>query len=321
MEFIPCGAMIGRPPVTNVPHIDDRHGCRREGAVLDTDLEEARDYFARQLAFTTGPVELAAMLRRGEPVTLIDVRSAADFAHGHLPGAINLPEGWWHTLARTHDRARVVVYCHDATCRLAAAAAYEFAGSGIPARELIGGFAAWQAHELPVVRDAPRDDVSRLIAPRGIRGSFLQIQGLLRRLPMSPIDRSRAGATLLRISLGVMFLAHSVLLKLLTFTLPGTAQYFQSIGLPPLLAYVVFAAEAIGGVLLVLGIRTRIVALALVPILAGATRVHAGNGWVFTSTGGGWEYPLFLLVVAVVVALLDERSPATQAALSPAPSP
>ena len=75
------------------------------------------------------------------------------------------------------------------------------------------------------------------------------------------------------------------------------------IGLPSSLAYVVFALEAIGGVLLVLGIRTRWVALALVPVLIGATWAHIGNGWVFSNANGGWEYPVLLIVIAVVVAL------------------
>ncbi|HKU12843.1 MAG TPA: DoxX family protein [Steroidobacteraceae bacterium] len=118
----------------------------------------------------------------------------------------------------------------------------------------------------------------------------------------SQLDLHRAGATLLRVALGIMFIAHSVVLKYFTFTLAGTAQYFASIGLPSFLAYVVFALEAVGGVLLVLGIRTRWVALGLIPVLLGATWVHAGNGWVFNAPNGGWEYPLFLIVISLVVA-------------------
>ena len=110
------------------------------------------------------------------------------------------------------------------------------------------------------------------------------------------------GDTLLRVALGIMFIAHSVVLKYFTFTLAGTAQYFVSIGLPGFLAYVVFALEAVGGVLLVLGIRTRWVALGLVPVLLGATWVHVGNGWVFNAPNGGWEYPVFLIVISLVVA-------------------
>jgi putative oxidoreductase len=117
---------------------------------------------------------------------------------------------------------------------------------------------------------------------------------------------------LLRVSLGVMYLSHSVVLKLFTYGLAGTAGYFASIGLPPGLAYVVFAAEALGGALLLANVATGWVSLALIPVLAGAFWAHAGNGWVFSNAGGGWEYPLFLIVVSVVVALqaFALRSPA-----------
>jgi putative oxidoreductase len=46
--------------------------------------------------------------------------------------------------------------------------------------------------------------------------------------------------------------------------------------------------------------------LALIPILLGATWTHAGNGWLFSAEGGGWEYPLFLSVTAAVQALLGD---------------
>lgn len=114
---------------------------------------------------------------------------------------------------------------------------------------------------------------------------------------------NEAGTALLRISLGVMFIAHSVVLKLFVYGLAGTAGYFESIGLPGPLAYVVFAAEAVGGVLLLANVATGWVSLALVPILAGALWAHSGNGWVFSNANGGWEYPLFLIVATVVVAL------------------
>ena len=111
-------------------------------------------------------------------------------------------------------------------------------------------------------------------------------------------------ALVLRVSLGVMYIAHSLVLKHFTFTLTGTAQFFESLGLPGALAYVTFWAELIGGVLLVAGVGTRVVALALIPILLGATWVHAGNGWVFSAANGGWEYPAFLIAASLVLALL-----------------
>jgi putative oxidoreductase len=114
------------------------------------------------------------------------------------------------------------------------------------------------------------------------------------------------GIALLRVSLGLMFIAHGVVLKYFTFTLAGTAQFFETIGLPGFLAYVVFGMEAVGGILLVLGVRTREVSAALLPILAGALWVHSGNGWVFSNANGGWEYPLYLLLLSVAQILLGE---------------
>ncbi len=113
-------------------------------------------------------------------------------------------------------------------------------------------------------------------------------------------------ALVLRVSLGAMYIAHSLVLKHFMYTLPGTAQFFASIGLPATLAYLTFWGELLGGLALVAGIGTRIVALGLIPILVGATWVHAGNGWVFSAANGGWEYPVFLIAASVAAALLGD---------------
>lgn len=126
-------------------------------------------------------------------------------------------------------------------------------------------------------------------------------------------------ALLLRLGLGTMFIAHA-LLKYFVFTLPGTAQFFGSLGLPPLLAYPVFAAELVGGVLLIAGWHSRWVALALVPVMLGATWAHAGNGWLFTAPQGGWEYPAFLTVALLVQALLGDGALALRRAAPDATS-
>jgi len=124
---------------------------------------------------------------------------------------------------------------------------------------------------------------------------------------MTQTQQTGFAAFLLRVTLGIMYLAHSLVLKLGTFGLAGTAGFFVSVGLPGWLAYVTFAAEAVGGILLVLGVQTRWVVLALSPALFGAIIwVHAGNGWVFTATNGGWEYPAFLIVVSVAQFLLGD---------------
>jgi putative oxidoreductase len=125
---------------------------------------------------------------------------------------------------------------------------------------------------------------------------------------MNESRNARLGSAILRISLGLMFIAHSLLLKVYTFGMDGTVQFFTSLGLPEFTAWATMLGEAIGGILLVLGVGTRLVAFGLIPILAGALWVHAGNGWVFSAPNGGWEYPLFLIVVSVVVGLLEKNT-------------
>ena len=136
---------------------------------------------------------------------------------------------------------------------------------------------------------------------------------------MNESTQVKSAALLLRVTLGVMYIAHSVVLKAFIYGLQGTAGYFESIGLPGVLAYVVFTAELIGGVLLLAGWFTRAVSLALIPILIGATWVHSGNGWVFSNQGGGWEYPIFLIIASIVLALL--AAPRREGASASVPAP
>ena len=133
------------------------------------------------------------------------------------------------------------------------------------------------------------------------------------------IDNRNAdhAALVLRVSVGVLFLAHG-LLKVLVFTPTGTVAFFASLGLPAILAYATIAAEVLGGIALVLGVGTRWVSLALIPVLLGATWAHAGNGWVFSNAGGGWEFPLFWAVVMGVQALLGDGAHALKLNRSPA---
>lgn len=112
-------------------------------------------------------------------------------------------------------------------------------------------------------------------------------------------------ALLLRVALGTMFIAHA-LLKYYVFTLPGTLQFFESLGLPGALAYLTFWAELLGGIAILAGLFARWVAAALVPVLLGALWAHSGNGWLFTAQNGGWEYPAFLAAAAAALALLGD---------------
>ncbi len=113
-------------------------------------------------------------------------------------------------------------------------------------------------------------------------------------------------ALALRLVLGLLFLAHAGL-KIFVFTPAGTAQFFESLGLPGFLAYIVMLAEVLGGVALILGFKTRIVAPALIPILLGAiVTVHGPAGFFFTNEGGGWEFLGLWIVGLAALALLGD---------------
>jgi len=117
-------------------------------------------------------------------------------------------------------------------------------------------------------------------------------------------------ALLLRASLAAMFFAHAWL-KIAVFTPAGTVKYFESLGVPGFLAYFTMAAEIGGGLLLLLGIETRWVALLLVPLMGGTiVLVHGKNGWLFSNKDGGWEYPAFWIVGLIVLALLGDGAAA-----------
>ncbi len=129
------------------------------------------------------------------------------------------------------------------------------------------------------------------------------------------------GALLLRVSLGILFLAHGLLLKVMTFGLAGTAGYFQSIGYPAAFAYLVILGEIGGGLALILGVYTRAISLLLLPIMIGATLQHLGNGWLFSAKGGGWEFPAFWTILLFVQALLGDGALALGSKLKLAPAP
>lgn len=106
------------------------------------------------------------------------------------------------------------------------------------------------------------------------------------------------GATLLRIALGSMWIAHAML-KYSVFTIASFAGWLESQGLPGFMAWPLFIIELLGGIAILVGFHGRWVSLALLPIMLIAASTHLANGWVHTSPGGGWEYPAFLAVASI----------------------
>lgn len=118
------------------------------------DPARAKAYFEDKLAFTTGPVELERMLKSAENnIHVIDVRAAEDFAKGHVPGAINVPQETWDNAEGLSKDKTNIVYCYSQVCHLAASACALFASKGFPVMEMEGGFKAWKEHEMDIERE------------------------------------------------------------------------------------------------------------------------------------------------------------------------
>jgi putative oxidoreductase len=114
-----------------------------------------------------------------------------------------------------------------------------------------------------------------------------------------------AGATLLRVTLGAMYVSHAWF-KVTAFGVAGFAGWLDSLGLPGFMAGPVIALELVGGILILSGVYARYVSIALLPVLAVATWVHVPNGLIFSNANGGWEYPVFLMIASVVQALIGD---------------
>lgn len=112
---------------------------------------DAAAHFARRLAYETDcsdvHADLAAGAATGTPgFVVVDARSAADYARGHVPGARSLPHATIgeHTAATLDRDALVVTYCWGPHCNGATQAAAKLAGLGFRVKEMIGGFDYWR---------------------------------------------------------------------------------------------------------------------------------------------------------------------------------
>lgn len=119
---------------------------------------------------------------------------------------------------------------------------------------------------------------------------------------MTTLSTYDISAAMLRITLGTLMVAHG-LMKVIIFTVPGTVGFFESMGLPSAAAYLTIFAELVGGSALIAGLLTRVVALLSLPLMLGTIWAHSGNGWVFSNPNGGWEFPAFLTMATLIVAI------------------
>jgi len=108
--------------------------------------DEAIAHFRARLAFESDVSDVAAALAAEEPgFIVVDTRSDAAWAQGHVPGAVHVPGRRIadEAAARIPAATPVVVYCWGPGCNGATRAALEFARLGYPVKEMLGGFEYW----------------------------------------------------------------------------------------------------------------------------------------------------------------------------------
>ncbi|MEH7179743.1 DoxX family protein [Neobacillus vireti] len=110
------------------------------------------------------------------------------------------------------------------------------------------------------------------------------------------------GALLLRITLGAIFFIHGVVK--FQGGIENTAGWFESLGLPGVTAYSVALLEIVGGILLIVGLATRLVGALFALLMIGATvKVKLAVGFLGNGQMAGYELDLAFLAIAVYLAI------------------
>lgn len=114
-------------------------------AIAPAESAAALAHFAASFTFETDCWDVNAALAEGADFVLLDVRSPALFASGHVPGAINLPHGKIvaSKMAAWSAETVFVVYCAGPHCNGAARAAVRLADLGRPVKLMAGGITGW----------------------------------------------------------------------------------------------------------------------------------------------------------------------------------
>ena len=132
-------------------------------AIPAADSAAALAHFHASLQFETDCSDVAGALASGTPgFVLLDVRSPALFAQGHVPGALNLPHGKIveSKLADFPADTLFVTYCAGPHCNGATRGALRLAKLGRPVKVMTGGVTGWLDEALPLAAsDADRDSM------------------------------------------------------------------------------------------------------------------------------------------------------------------
>lgn len=114
-------------------------------AVAAAPSADARAHFAASFTFETDCWDVHDAVTKGADFVLLDVRSPALYAAGHVPGAISLPHGkiTANRMSAWPDGTLFVTYCAGPHCNGAARGALRLAELGLPVKLMAGGITGW----------------------------------------------------------------------------------------------------------------------------------------------------------------------------------
>ena len=121
---------------------------------------EQMSFYQRKLAYEMDSADLAEAVSNGEPIVVVDGRSADAYAQEHIPGAISLPHrGISYNSSESFDKSKVYVcYCDGIGCNASTKTALKLLTLGFQVRELIGGLDWWKRDGYATHGEGGRDE-------------------------------------------------------------------------------------------------------------------------------------------------------------------
>lgn len=128
-----------------IPAAAPSSGTTAVTAIAPAPSALAREHFAAEFSFETDCWDVHDSLSKGPDFVLLDVRSPAMYARGHVPGAINLPHGkiTAHRMSEWPEETIFVTYCAGPHCNGAARGALRLARLERPVKTMAGGLTGW----------------------------------------------------------------------------------------------------------------------------------------------------------------------------------
>lgn len=118
---------------------------------LRFNMNEAQEFFAKELAYQIGPVELRHHIKRDQQSVIIDVREKKSFEDSHIKGAISMPfETLAENLTKLSKNNIHFIYSYNQNCSLAQKACLFLVQNDYPAVMLTGGISGWMNNDFEI---------------------------------------------------------------------------------------------------------------------------------------------------------------------------